>query len=69
MKMTKLKTPRVDGWMDGWTDIGTLRGPRGPKNVYENEDLSPLRPPWKNAVFSSLKPLFQAGKAVLSNIF
>ena len=39
------------------------------KNGYENEDLSPLRPPWKNAVFSSLKPLFQAGKAVLSNIF
>ena len=21
----------ADGWMDGWTDIGTLRGPRGPK--------------------------------------
>ena len=21
----------MDGWTDGWTDIGTLRGPRGPK--------------------------------------
>ena len=28
--MTKLKIPRVDGW----TDIGTLRGPRGPKKTH-----------------------------------
>ena len=30
-----IKIPRVDGWMDGWTDIGTLRGPRGPKKFFE----------------------------------
>ena len=29
-----IKTARVDGRVDGWTGIGTLRGPRGPKNAF-----------------------------------
>ena len=28
-----IKTARVDGRVDGWTGIGTLRGPRGPKKM------------------------------------
>ena len=31
-----IKTPRVNGRVDGWTDIGTLRGPRGPKKICWN---------------------------------
>ena len=31
---------RTDGWTDGWTGIeGSIRGPRGPKNIKSFVDL------------------------------
>ena len=35
--MTKIKTLRVDGRVDGWTGGITLRGPRGPKKILRLE--------------------------------